>query len=167
MCATTKEERVWLHKIGICVTCKTRSVETGYKQCSLCKVKGFRRNKKWRKEHKNERRAYNQELRLKRLANGLCSECNKPRCSQSKRFCLEHYVRNKKQSSAAWRKKKAERTTEEECAIQEKKIAVAIKNLEKARQKAHLAKRTFERENELHFYESKERRAVRECMKRA
>ena len=156
----TKEERQYYKSIRICTSCLCRSVEIGHSMCSICIAKRRQYNRKYRKLNKDSIRERNLKRRKAHLEQGLCSECVKPVCLESKRFCKEHYLKNKRKSSENWRKQKAARTLKEENDIKQSKLQVSIRNLSKARLKSKDGSEAWRKEIGNYFYLQKVKKSL-------
>ena len=91
----------WYKSIGICVQCKKENAAPNRVRCEVCLEQNLSTQEKRRRvgTYKiSDRRLYNKNFREKRKAEGLCIDCGKPICSNSKCYCIDCSTKAKKRN---------------------------------------------------------------------
>lgn len=98
------EDAQFFKRIGICVVCKKRKAAPGRVSCFDCLERDRARKAEMRKswsleerDYKNaERRKYEQNLREKRKADGICVRCGKREQYNGTLMCIDCYLKAKR-----------------------------------------------------------------------
>lgn len=99
-----KETREFNKKHNICTMCRHEIVYDGFATCEICRDKQKQYSEKFysketeskKEERKRKQAEYMRDKRAERKKQGVCVECGKKLCANSKIHCLEHYIENKK-----------------------------------------------------------------------
>ena len=87
----------WYKEHNICVQCHEYTPAPNRVRCELCLAKDSERHKG---RNIKSRKEYLKKLRAERKSKGLCIDCGKPKCQQSKCYCIDCRIkalrRNKK-----------------------------------------------------------------------
>ena len=111
-----KERYNWLKEHKICVNCGQQEAFGRYVRCPDCLEKQRLSHEKYNhsekgiaknKEHNEKDKVIRRTRYHERKENGLCISCGKPICQESKRFCLEHLLQNRRYWREINRKRRA------------------------------------------------------------
>lgn len=121
-----------LKRLHICVSCKKRPAEVGRVRCEYCAEKGRIRYLEKRKDPAlvEKMRSQGRKTRAARIAAGKCEACGNPIYKNSKSYCYECTIRNRRRAKEKREAQAYTRTIECEQAMRERRLKV----LEKARQ---------------------------------
>lgn len=87
----TKAYKQYYISMGICPVCRKRKVTPGYKSCMVCREqKAMKRMmNKADPEQKKAQSIKRKEIRIERIANGICVTCGKNKAEKGFKTCAE------------------------------------------------------------------------------
>lgn len=92
---------------GICVSCHIRDAFNGRVLCEYCLERMARNSARDYQKNRAKYIAKSEKRKEQNLAQGLCVNCGKPVCAETKYLCSECRLKNNRKARERWRRRMA------------------------------------------------------------